>query len=215
MPTNFRVTLIFHSHFRIKTQRDDKSELPADFGHQMNRWALESIGCIALDTRLGVLDKSNSSAESETIIAVSRRESCFRKDPNIYLFPLQNVHKVFDLMFQLDVQPSIWKFYKTSAFDELMKVFDTLTELIMKYVDQGIGRIETTGAKQDHEMGVLEKLLKVNRHVAAVMAFDMILAGVDTVGMPFKVPFNYTYCAFASTDILSNHFVNLRIGKES
>lgn len=38
----------------------------------MNRWSLESIGCIALDTRLGILDPSKQNADAEVIIKVRR-----------------------------------------------------------------------------------------------------------------------------------------------
>lgn len=55
----------------LKAKRDAKKELPADFGEEMNRWSLESIGCIALDTRLGVLDSSKPNPDAELIIKVN------------------------------------------------------------------------------------------------------------------------------------------------
>lgn len=33
------------------------------------------------------------------------------------------------------------------------------------------------------EQSVLEKLLKIDRRVAIIMALDMLMAGVDTVGI--------------------------------
>lgn len=45
-------------------------EVPADFGRDIHRWALESIGCIALDTRLGLLDSVTKNEESEKFITV-------------------------------------------------------------------------------------------------------------------------------------------------
>lgn len=35
--------------------------------------------------------------------------------------------------------------------------------------------------KSEHEMGVLERLCKINRNAAVVMATDMMMAGIDTV----------------------------------
>lgn len=53
----------------------------------------------------------------------------------------------------------------------------------MHYVDKAIENLEKNPNKwdEDREPSVLEKLLKVDRHVAVVMALDMLLAGVDTV----------------------------------
>lgn len=49
--------------------RDEKNELPADFDQWLNRWALESMGVMALDSRLGILEKTRSK-EAEHILKV-------------------------------------------------------------------------------------------------------------------------------------------------
>lgn len=40
---------------KIHVLRDANEEMPADFGTELSLWALESIGMIALDKRLGVM----------------------------------------------------------------------------------------------------------------------------------------------------------------
>lgn len=87
--------------------RDDKNELPGDFSQWLNRWALETMGVLALDTRLGVLDDSESE-EAKLIV--------------------NNIRQFFELTYQLDVLPSVWKYYKSPTFNKLMKVLDSLTE---------------------------------------------------------------------------------------
>lgn len=64
-----------------------------------------------------------------------------------------------------------------------MNVFDQMTETIMFYVDKAVSRLDTIDqTKSDaSDRSVLEKLLLIDRRIAMVMAFDMILAGVDTV----------------------------------
>lgn len=52
---------------------------------------------------------------------------------------------------------------------------------MMDYVEQAVQRFEKNPTQDNHEQGVLEKLLKVDKDVARVMATDMLLAGVDTV----------------------------------
>lgn len=63
-----------------------------------------------------------------------------------------------------------------------MCVFDQMTETIMKYVDRAVIRLDTKSKLGDEsDRSILEKLLLIDRRIAIVMAFDMLLAGVDTV----------------------------------
>lgn len=87
--------------------RDDKNELPGNFNQWLNRWALETMGVLALDTRLGVLEDSQSE-EAHLIVS--------------------NIRQFFELTYQLDVLPSVWKYYKTPTFKKLMITLDNLTE---------------------------------------------------------------------------------------
>lgn len=86
----------------IKVRRDENNELPAEFGQMMNAWSLESIGCIALDQRLGVLHEQDENAQ--TLI--------------------RNTRDMFRLSYELDIQQSIWRYIKTPKFKRLMKIFD-------------------------------------------------------------------------------------------
>lgn len=101
----------------------------------------------------------------------------------IRFFNFQSVKDFFILAYELDVALSFWKYYKTPKFYKLMNVFDQMTETIMFYVDQAVSRLDVKGGSQNDasDRSVLEKLLLIDRRIAIVMAFDMILAGVDTV----------------------------------
>lgn len=57
----------------------------------------------------------------------------------------------------------------------------------MKYVNEALVDMEKNSGKNDAtdrttEMSVLQKLLSVNRDYAVLMTFDMLFAGIDTVG---------------------------------
>lgn len=93
---------------RIKTKLDDKNETPANFLNELNRWSLESIGCITLNTRLGVLDDNNQDPRANRIIKL--------------------VRQMFELTYQFEVLPSPWRYYKSKKFKELMDVNDGITE---------------------------------------------------------------------------------------
>lgn len=54
---------------KMKLMLDSKNEMPDNFSNELNHWALESIGVIALDQRLGVLS-TDANLEAQTIIKV-------------------------------------------------------------------------------------------------------------------------------------------------
>lgn len=86
--------------------RDTNNELPANFGDEINKWSLESIGVIALDQRLGVL---------------------VGDDPDARLL-IKSVRDFFELAFDLEVKPSLWRIISTPKFRQLMQAYDHLTK---------------------------------------------------------------------------------------
>lgn len=116
---------------------------------------------------------------------------------------LQAVKDFFSLSFELDIQPSIWKYYKTPKFNRLMDAFEVMTKyglnesaflkefwplmntfprsLAKKHVDRAIERLSNQTENESQEGSVLQKILKVDKDYAVVMALDMLLAGIDTV----------------------------------
>lgn len=63
--------VVFDFIDKMRLMRDSNTyEMSNNFGHELNRWALESIGVIALDERLGVLNDDNHE-HGQRIINVS------------------------------------------------------------------------------------------------------------------------------------------------
>lgn len=91
----------------MKLKLDSKNELPDNFLGELNRWSLESIGYIALDRRLNVISDEKQDERSKKMIRL--------------------VRELFELGFEHDVLPSMWRIYKTPSFKRLMKVYDDLT----------------------------------------------------------------------------------------
>lgn len=48
---------------------------------------------------------------------------------------------------------------------------------------------KNTNNLENREKSVLEKLYKIDRHVAVIMALDMLMAGVDTVRCLYSLKF--------------------------
>uniref|UniRef100_A0A182Q9W0 Cytochrome P450 n=1 Tax=Anopheles farauti TaxID=69004 RepID=A0A182Q9W0_9DIPT len=160
--------------------KDAKNELPVDFDQWLNRWALETMGVLALDTRLGVLE-AEQSAEAKEIIGVGfiLLVVDMKRIRLILITLFQLVRNVFELTYKLDVEVSLWKYFSTPSYRKLMRVFDDLTRLIMAKVEDARERLEKHPSDSANQ-SVLEKLLKINKHIAMIMSFDMLMAGIDT-----------------------------------
>ncbi|CAD7090139.1 unnamed protein product [Hermetia illucens] len=152
---------------RIRFLRNPTTnQLPENFEDELNKWTLESIGVIALDTRLGLISNKANEKAMEFI---------------------ENLKLVFELAFDLEFNISIWRIVATPKYKKLMKVLDSLADSAREYIEEAAGKLKKrkTESTKDHEESVLEKLLKIDPIIAQVMAIDMIFAGVDTTSSAF------------------------------
>ncbi|XP_059608808.1 probable cytochrome P450 12b2, mitochondrial [Phlebotomus argentipes] len=147
---------------KLNNTRDVNLETPANFVYQLNIWALESISYITMDMRLGLLTE--------------------KPDPNVDKLMLV-LKDFFQLIYELDFQPSLWKIYKTPKFNRFMEIMDFMHEVIGKFVDKGLENLKemhVRGQSNAREKGILEKLYEIDKDIAVLMALDAMLAGVDT-----------------------------------
>ncbi|XP_035720111.1 probable cytochrome P450 12b2, mitochondrial isoform X1 [Vespa mandarinia] len=136
-------------------------ELPTSFNNEMNKWALESICAIALNHRLGCL-KSNIAEDSEPQKMID------------------SIHDMFNLMFRLELMPSLWRIYNTRTLKKFFNVLDILNGIAIKYITQAKEKLHNKTTSNTRERSVLDKLLFIDEQIAYVMALDMLTAGVDT-----------------------------------
>lgn len=68
-------------------------------------------------------------------------------------------------------------FWSTVEFAFAIEVFSTFG----KYVDEKCEETKRLPPKPDHELSVMEQLMKIDKDLAFAMTFDMFMAGVDTV----------------------------------
>ncbi|XP_015120970.1 cytochrome P450 CYP12A2 [Diachasma alloeum] len=148
---------------RIRKLRDVKTlKLPTTFNNEMNKWALESICAIALDHRLGCLE-DNLPPDS---------------DPQRMI---NAIHKMFELFYQLEVLPSLWRLYDTKKLRQLFRTLDLINGIACKHIDEAQIRFSKSPKGPD-ERSVLESLLSIDEQTAYIMALDMLTAGIDTTG---------------------------------
>ncbi|XP_033149202.1 probable cytochrome P450 12a5, mitochondrial, partial [Drosophila busckii] len=146
---------------RIKTIRNTETlEMPVDFKNEISAWALESVGMVALNCQLGLIDKTNAKGQR-------------------YFELLQ---EFLDFAVALEVNPSLWRKFKTPKLRAAMKSLDEGLEITDHFIKLGMQRIKQNS---EGEKSVLEKLLAINPKYALVMALDMLAAGVDTTTSSF------------------------------
>ncbi|KAM7361973.1 uncharacterized protein ACRADG_012837 [Cochliomyia hominivorax] len=151
---------------RIRQIRDPKTfEVPENFVEELHRFTLESVAVVALDKHLGLITKNRDNPVAKEL----------SKALNDFF-----IHSV-----EVEFKPSIWRYYKTPTFKKLMKSLDQIVDITGFYINEAIERIEQerkngVPEKPDQEKSVLEKLIKIDKRIASVMAMDMLMAGVDT-----------------------------------
>lgn len=88
--------------------QDENGETPANFNEFINRWSLESITAVVMEKRLGLMDFDNTTIAGEKIAKA--------------------VRKILTLGLEFEMKPSIWRYYETKEFKELMEAYNDLTE---------------------------------------------------------------------------------------
>ncbi|XP_059479868.1 probable cytochrome P450 301a1, mitochondrial [Neocloeon triangulifer] len=144
--------------------RDAKNEMPANFKNEIHKWALESIGLVALDTRLGCLQ--------ENLLADSEPQRM-----------IDSVHLILQSVHALEISNSLWTKVPTPTWSKFETTMDYFTGVALKYVNEAIERIKKkSGDLEGDKQSVLERFLQrdPNPTRAVVMALDMLMAGVDT-----------------------------------
>lgn len=153
--------------FRILEIRDPNTlEVPGTFEEEINRWTLESVVVVALDKRLGLLSENRHNPLAKQMI--------------------DTLNDFISHSLDIEIKPSLWRYYKTKTLKKLMNSLDTLLDLTHVFINEAVQRIEQdrlmqSKEKAESEKSVLEKLLKIDKKIATVMAMDMLMAGVDTV----------------------------------
>nr|ARA91625.1 cytochrome P450 monooxygenase [Pieris rapae] len=140
---------------RIREIRDENSETPDDFLNEIHKWSLESLGLIALDTRLGCFSSTEGSDSQRLINAV---------------------HTFFLCVGELELRTPWWRIYPTAMFRRYVAALDTILSVTLKHVERALESSEKVSNKS-----LLQDLVTAaGSRVAAVAALDMFLVGIDT-----------------------------------
>ncbi|XP_011205388.2 cytochrome P450 CYP12A2 [Bactrocera dorsalis] len=151
---------------RIRLIRDTKTlEMPDDFKENIQHWTLESVALVALDKQLGLLRENSKNLDDASKLFAALTDWMY-------------------LTLDLEYTPSLWRIVATPKFKRLMRALDDIQEVTSKYTMEAIAKLEEEQQRgierEENEKSILEKLLKIDRKIATVMAMDLLLGGVDT-----------------------------------
>lgn len=91
----------------IEKMKDSENRLTDQFLPLLSKWALESVCYVSMDIRIGLLGE-NPDPKAEEFMLVLKR--------------------FLEHIYQIDIQPSLWKYYKTPLFKAAMKNNDAMVE---------------------------------------------------------------------------------------
>ncbi|PNF14497.1 putative cytochrome P450 49a1 [Cryptotermes secundus] len=152
---------------RIDMLRDDKQELPEHFLSEIYKWALESIGRVALDSRLGCLGNDIAS-DSETHRII------------------KSIHTFFENVAEVELRTPFWRVWSTPTWKKYIAALDAFRELCMKQIAEAMDRsIPEESERSEDDMSIVQKIIRKtsNPKMAAVLALDLLLVGVDTTSV--------------------------------
>ncbi|XP_076061210.1 putative cytochrome P450 49a1 [Oratosquilla oratoria] len=155
---------------RISTLRNSKNEVPENFQNELYKWALESVGVVALNRRLGYLSPH----------VVDKPDS---------LALIEAVNEIFELVNWLEgVQ--LWRIFETPAFKRLKKCHQIFVEIadanILQTEAELLKHLEAQkegNQDEDEKLTLMEELLNtpgLSRKDVVTIILDMLFAGIDT-----------------------------------
>ncbi|KAG7204439.1 hypothetical protein KM043_004876 [Ampulex compressa] len=145
---------------RIARIRDENYEVPDDFLNEVHKWSLESIAQVALDVRLG----------------------CFREDAAEETQQLIDAINVFfKKVGVLELKIPFWKLFNTPTWQEYVKALDVIVNITSMYTNAALSKSKKSG-NVGNPRSLLERVLALegNAKIAATLALDLFLVGVDT-----------------------------------
>ncbi|XP_066249042.1 probable cytochrome P450 49a1 [Euwallacea similis] len=147
---------------------DSNRELPENFLSEIYKWALESVTRVSLNTRLGCLEPSlTKDSESQKII--------------------DSINTFFWKVAEVELKFPVWRLYKNKSFRDYIGALEDFRILCLKYITQ---TVESMNAKnydtmKEEDISIVERILMKsdNPKLAAVLALDLMLVGVDTTSI--------------------------------
>ncbi|XP_069161926.1 probable cytochrome P450 49a1 isoform X2 [Procambarus clarkii] len=162
LPVMDQISLEFMD--RIALHQRQFAEMPNYFQNELYKWALESVGSVALNRRLGCL-APNLAADSEPMKLIKLTNDIF-----YYLSEVEfNIH--------------FWRLIRTPSYRKLQKAHQEFLEIADKNIRETEAALQAQPASEELDLTLMEALLLkpgLSRKDVVTLILDMLFAGIDT-----------------------------------
>ncbi|XP_042881582.1 probable cytochrome P450 49a1 [Penaeus japonicus] len=150
---------------RIAELQAEHGEMPSNFQFELYKWALESVGLVALNRRLGCLDPDiPEGSDSLRLIEI--------------------VNDILQAVNDIEVSSGLWKILRTPSFKKLKKRHEQFLEIAVRNVQETEAAILAQDPDSERELSLMENLLMtegLSKKDVVTLILDMLFAGIDTV----------------------------------
>ncbi|XP_063586001.1 probable cytochrome P450 49a1 [Penaeus indicus] len=149
---------------RIAELQAKHGEMPNDFQFEMYKWALESVGLVALNRRLGCLNPS------------------IREDSDA-LRLIEIVNDIFQALNDTEISLGLWKLFPIPPYKKLKNRHEQFLEIAVRSMQQTEAAILAQDPDSEHEVSLMESLLMtegLTKKDVVTLILDMLFAGIDT-----------------------------------
>lgn len=161
LPEVDQVTLTFVE--RMASLQKQYGEMPKDFQMELYKWALECVGLVALNRRLGCLE-SDLHENSEPLRLINL------------------VNDLFKCLHHNEFGLHVWRFFPTKTYRTLREKHNEFLRLADSNICETEAMLSAAGT-EEREITLLERLLMVpglSRKDVVTLILDMLFAGIDT-----------------------------------
>ncbi|KAL7643899.1 UNVERIFIED_CONTAM: hypothetical protein RMT77_005908 [Armadillidium vulgare] len=152
---------------RIAELQQKYGEMPSNFQQEIYKFALESIGTVAINKRLGCL-KTNLPSDSVQVKLIN------------------SVNTVFEMLNVAEVGIPWWKYIPSPSYNKLKESHDFVFSVVhprIVEVEKELERKIKEGDESDHDLSLLETLLQTDgltRKDVITFMLDLFMGGIDT-----------------------------------
>nr|XP_023028389.1 probable cytochrome P450 12a5, mitochondrial [Leptinotarsa decemlineata] len=149
-------------NMRHFSRLSENHQMPDDFENELYKWALESVGIMALNKHFGCLDLTTPQDS----------------DPKKLVSAILDT---FDHLYLIEITPPLWKLFSTPLYKKFVKNLDFINSVIIKSIDEALAE-PIDDSIPEHQLSILHRLGKRDKKVAFTMVIDMLISGLDTTG---------------------------------
>ncbi|KAH8280332.1 hypothetical protein KR018_002884, partial [Drosophila ironensis] len=150
---------------RIKETRDGNLEVDENFMEEINRLIFESLCLVAFDREMGLIRRNRDNPEALALFQTSK--------------------DILQYIFELDIQPSMWRIVSTPAYRKMVRGLNESLDVAQKLLrdTQDSLKKRQEAGEEINKNSMLQRMMEVDPKMATIMSLDILFAGVDATSI--------------------------------